>query len=395
MANTTFDRSSNHANLVVQKWSRDMFKHGLATNPFKSFMGTSNDSIIQVKKDFLAEKGDKITFSLRGLLSGSGQGDDGTYEGNEEALSFLDDSVLLHERGNSTKVNGKMTEQRTIINLRTESKDALGEWLGRTAAADIVAALSGLVTKSFAGQVTGANAVDASAAQISTVNQVSPTKSATALRYFAGGQTSAGVLSRVANDAAISSATTCLFGTKVVEYVKRMALASITSTGVPISPIRPVMVNGESFFVMFIDELDVKALKNDTNYVAAVKEAERRGPTNPIFTGALAIWDGVILKSCQLLHRRSGIGGTAATEYFDSTGDVCVSGITVVRKLFCGAQAALLAYGQMPSWVEKKHDYGTKFGVHTDTIYGVKKSSFTSGLEFGCIIVDTAVSTDT
>ena len=104
-----------------------MFKHGLATNPFKPYMGTSDDSIIQIKKDLLKAKGDKITFALRGLLSGSGQGDDGTFEGNEEAMSFSDDSVMLHQRGHSTKVNGEMTEQRTIINLREESKNALGD----------------------------------------------------------------------------------------------------------------------------------------------------------------------------------------------------------------------------------------------------------------------------
>jgi N4-gp56 family major capsid protein len=394
MGATTFDRSANHANLAVQKWSRDLFKHNLATNPFASDMGTGDDKIIQVKKDFLKEKGDKITFALRGLLAGSGQGDDGTYEGNEEAMTFLDDSVFIHENGHSTKLNGNMTEQRTLINLREQSKLALGEWLGRRSAADIVAALSGLKTMSFAGQVTGGLALDASSAQIETVNQVSPTKSATALRYWAGGQTTAGVVTRVANDAAITSSTTCLFGSKVIEHVKRLALTSISSTGAPISPIRPVMVKGKAYFVMYIDELDVKSLMADTNYVQAVREAEKQGESNPLFTGALAIWQGVVLKPIQLLHRRTGAGGVTAAEYFDSTGDACASGITVVRKLFCGAQAGLLAYGKLPTRKEKSHDYDTKYGVHTNTIYGVKKSSFTSGQEFGCIIVDTAVATD-
>ena len=383
---TIFVRSGDHTNLVIQKWATDMFKHGLANNPLKNFMGTSDDSVIQIKKDFLKEKGDKITFALRGLLASDGQGDDGTYEGNEEAMVFLDDSVQIHSRGHSVVLNGKMTEQRTQIALRTQAKNALGEWMARAQASDTVAALSGLATNfKFAGQITGAVAAPL------TVNaQIPATKLVTNMRHFCGGQTIAGVLERVANDAAVDSGDGNLFGTLVISYLKRMAKQCVTSTGLIVNPIRPVMVDGAAHYVCFADPDQIKALRKETAWLSAQTNANLRGKDNPIFSGMEGIWDGVIVKELPLLHRRSGVNGVATSEWFD-TGDVCASGITVARGLFCGAQAGIMAYGQLPTWNEKSFEYGTKWGIQTDVIYGVKKTAFASGADFGCITFDTAI----
>ena len=160
-------------------------------------MGTGSDKIFQVKKNLMKAKGDTVDFTLRGILTGNGQSDDGTYEGNEESISLFSVSATIHERGNAVKVNGEMSEQRTIVNLRDESKSALGEWNGRVQALDMICALSGLPTLSLAVGVRSTTlAQDASSHNIETVNPVALTKSATATRYFAGGQTVAGVFER-------------------------------------------------------------------------------------------------------------------------------------------------------------------------------------------------------
>jgi hypothetical protein len=107
----------------------------------------------------------------------------------------------------------------------------------------------------------------------------------------------------------------------------------------------------------------------------------------------------VIVKVTDTTHKRTGDGtGVATSTYFDSSADACASGITVHRALFCGAQAVMMAWGKMPVWKEGFNDppHNTKWVTHTDFIYGVKKSVFATGtgsanVEFGCIIVDTAV----
>lgn len=394
MASTTFQRGGTHTALVPQKWSKKDYKFAFEANPLIPYIGPGDDKIIQVDKDFLKEQGDKLTFGLRALLVEDGQSDDGTYKDNSEAMAFHDMSVQLHERGHSTALSGNMTEQAAYTKLRPKGQAALREWSGMVQASDIICGLSGLVTKNhIGGRVTGANATDVSSVQIGTVNQTAPTKSATATRWFGGGQNSSGSIERVANDAAIDSTSTNLFGTDVIEYVRRMARATVDSSGNAVNPIRPIMINGEPWYLMLIDLLQKKQMQADTKWKNATLNALPRDVRkNWIFTGADGVWDNVVIKSTDLLHRRTGAGGILATEYFDTTGDACASGFKVARSLFLGAQALCMAWGKMPVWKTGYSDtpHNTKYVVHTDKIYGVKKSIFNS-LEFGCVIVDTAV----
>jgi hypothetical protein len=304
-----------------------------------------------------------------------------------------------------------MTEKRTIHNLRTQARYQLGTWLQRKRSADVIAALSGLNAKTFGGQMTGAYDKDSTGTpvQIKTVSDgtaVAPPKEVDALRWFGGGQTILGAIERVADDGDVDSVTTNLFGTNVISYVKRMAertvaiaasTAESVAIGDPISPIAPIMVKGKKMYVMFIDEFQAKALKQEAAWLSAQQSANIRGETNPIFSGAMGIWDGVVIHVNQLIHRRTGAGGTLLKEGFEENGtittDPCASGVTVARALFCGSQAACLAQGQYPTYVEKIHDYKTKAGYHTDVIYGVEKTKFNS-IDFGVITVDTAVVID-
>lgn len=397
MAATTFARGGTHTDLVPQKWSKADFKAAFEKNPLLPFMGTSEDAIIQINGDFKKIQGDKITFALRALLTSDGQGDDGSYSGNGEAMTFYDMSVQLHERGNSVPLNGNMTEQSAYAKLRAKAMAALREWSGMVDGSDLIASLSGLVSKNHvAGCRTGANATDASSAQIETVNQTSLTKGATATRWFGGGQNSSGTIERVATDALIDSESLNLFGTDVIEYVHRMATKTVDSSGNAVTPLRPVMIKGGSYYLMLIDQYQKKQLQNDTKWKNATQNALPRSvKDNWIFSGADGIWDGVVIKTVDKLHRRTGAGGITAPEYFDTTSDVCNSGKTVARALFLGCQAACLAWGKMPVWKTGYSDppHNTKYEVHTDKIYGVKKSVFNS-IDFGCIVCDTIVKAD-
>jgi len=394
MATTAFN-STNHSSLVVQKWSSKLFTHAMKENPFTKFMGTGEDSMIQVNKDFVKEAGDKITFALRALDNSDGQGDDGTYEGNEAAMTFYSCDVQIHERGHSQKLNGNMTEQRTIINLREAATKSLGEWYARVLATDISMALSGLGNVKLTGLYSGEAAVDASSTGLQTVNQVTVANAGTYRRFY-GGQLTAGTLTSVTGVASIANATSFKFGTQVISHVKRMAEQYVDysngTTGAVLNQIRPIMVNGKKHYVMLIHPLQAKDLREETAWLQAQREANVRGEANPIFTGAYGVWDNVIIHVNDYAAVRYGESTQNTTsEYFDNASDVCASGVAVARGLFCGAQAGLLAFGKMPSFTEKSHDYNTKYGVHTDVIYGVKKPTFNSQA-FGCITVDTAVS---
>jgi hypothetical protein len=392
MTTTAVIRGGANTHLAVQKWSKALFKFSWANDPLRPFIGKGPNNIIELKNDLMGTAGDKVQFDIFALLVGSGEGDDGVYETNEEAMISYFDTVFIHERGNSIKLNGKMTEKRTIHNLRTQARYQLGTWLQRKRSADVICALSGVVAATFAGQITGAIDTDSSSVQIATVSngvKVSPVKGAAALRWFGGGQTILGTIERVATDLLVNSVTDNLFGTRVISYVKRMAERTISDAGVAISPISPIMVKGKKHYIMFIEPYQALQLKKEAAWLQAQREANIRGESNPIFSGALGMWDGVIIHESQLIHRRTGAGTSGIAEEFEAD-DVLASGMTLARALFCGSQAALLAQGQYPTYVEKIHDYKTKAGYHTDVIYGVKKTVFNS-IDFGVITVDTAI----
>ena len=71
-----------------------------------------------------------------------------------------------------------------------------------------------------------------------------------------------------------------------------------------------------------------------------------------------------------------------------------VGGILLRRAVFCGAQAAAVAFGRKSgkntySWREEMFDYGNQLGVAAGTIWGLKKTTF-NGSDFAALVVSTA-----
>jgi len=373
-------------------------------------MGTGPENIIQVSMDLTKQQGDTMTFKMLCQLVGAGQTDDGTYVGNQEKMKYKAFQLRVHERGHGTDSAGQMTEQSALGNIRQDAKVVLGDWQARVEAREAIDALSGLKACSFAGQVTGALAKDGATwttNQIETVTQVAPSLSATAKRYFCGGQTAAGVLLRVANPSAVSTSTGYTFGEKVIDQLVIMAKQNISSAGALIIPIRPVMIDGVAHYLLLIDSYQAKALRACTDWQNAQQNIGARDLSNPIFSGAMGIYNNVVVRECALLHRRTGVGGITAPEYFDSTSTALANGVTVSRALFLGAQALAVGIAKLPSWSDGYTDppANSKWATFTNSIRGLRKFCFSATLEsdtgttvtpasdteLGCIICDTAV----
>lgn len=373
MAKTSFATGDA---LTVKHWSAKAFNYGYYNNYFNKFVGrkvtglkgvaieTDDNAMICKKTDFTkGKKGDKVTFPMIYPLSGEGVIDDERQEDSEEALSSYSFDLTLRRRRHATRTAGKMSERRPAFDIQEKSKDVLGMWLARIHDRDIIAAASGV-----------ANAVG-------TISANAPSST----RRWYGGQTAAGVVESVANDAKIDSNTDNLFGEKVIEWVKRLA-----TLNEPI--IRPIIIGGEEYYLMFIHQYQRKALRAATDYKAALQNAEVRGKGNPLFTGSEGLWDGVIVHSLPWIETRLGAGGSTASEYFES-GDDCASGMYVARALFCGAQAVCVAYGGTPDWVEDKFDYENEWGICLSLFFSVGKTEFNS-IDYGIITVDTAIVAD-
>ncbi len=363
--------------LTVEHWAAVTFQYGYFKNYFNRFVGktvtskkgvmieTSDNAMITKKTEFQKnKKGDKVTYALITPLIGEGVIDDERLEDNEEALTSHDFSITLRRRRHATRSEGKMSDRRPAFDVKSKSRGVLGMWLARIHDRDMIAVLSGVANS------------------VGTISAAEPTST----RRWMGGQTAAGTVYNVASDLLINSTTNHLFGEKVIEHVRRLA-----TVNEPV--LRPIVINGEDYYIMFIHPYQAKALRASTDYKAALQNAEVRGKGNPLFTGAMGVWDGVIVHVIPWIETRLGAATQSEpSEYFESD-DILTNLKYVGRALFCGAQAAVVAYGGYPEWVEKKFDYENEWGIALSLFYVTAKTKFNS-LDYGVIAVDTIMVAD-
>lgn len=348
----------NHP-LAQKMWSKRLFYEVIKEQWLSKFMGEGSNSLIQLQGETQKAAGDRITLGLRMLLTGAGiQGDD-TQEGNEEALTLYSDNIFINQLRHATRSKGKMTEQRVPWSVREENRLSLKDWWAER------------LEVWAANQLTGNTAVTDTKY---TGNQATITVDAAHL--LIAGPNGAG-----------STAETSISSTTVAGTGNYLTLSDIDRSiarAKTISPkIRPIRMGGKDWYVMFLHPYQVYGLRNDagaTNSWNVLQRAAVQGgdlTDNPLFTGALGVYNQTILHEWSYLPNA-----------------VSVSAVTVGatrRAVFCGAQAASMAYGQdggpnQMSWVEELFDYGNQLGVSAGMIAGMKKSVFNSA-DFGTIVV--------
>ena len=114
--------------LAVKLWSKRLAVEVLKTTWVTKFMGPSSASIIQIKDETTKGAGDKITYGLRMQLSGAGVIGDGTLDGQEEALTTYNDSVVINQLRHAVRSAGRMSQQRVPFEVRDEALSGLRDW---------------------------------------------------------------------------------------------------------------------------------------------------------------------------------------------------------------------------------------------------------------------------
>jgi len=359
------------ANALTQEhWPQTFFEYMLENMQLSKFMGVGSDSVIQIDKTLSKAAGDKITLELDMPLEEVGGYDDSDIEGNEEAMSFYNMPITIHERSHGVRSNGKMTDKRTAIDIMRKATMALGRWSAAQLDNDLLWALSGLGNQgTYVGEGTST---------IETVNECAPS----ANRIWHGGQTNAGVVTEVDTCSAISSnGSNYQFGSQVISVLKRKAQLARPK-------FRPVWIGGKAYLIALIHPLQTKSLRAETGangWNQIQQNADIRGLQNKLFTregeGRDRMFDGIVaIIDDVIIYEYDRIETRVAGEVFDS-GDTLDAHIApgtyrMARGLLLGAQAGVVAWGQMWKRYTENFDYNRKPGVATDAIYGVRKSQF-------------------
>ena len=334
---------------TVKLWSRMLSREAIAETFLAKFMGSGTDSVITVKDETSKSAGDRITNILRMKLSGGGVSGDGTLEGNEESLVTYTDNLSIDQNRHAVRSGGRMSNQRVTFSVREEARLALTDWWADNIDAALFNQLAG--NTAATGITTGNNTVsDIDATHLIIADSVASEASLTA-----------------GNTMSIDMIDTLVERAKTVEPL-----------------IRPIRVNGTGHYVMFLHPYQVTDLRTNTatgQWLDIQKAAANGGKVsdNPIFTGALGMYNNVVLHEAN----RVPLSPTTIT-----------SGDTVRRAVFCGAQAGVVAFGRENSqsqftWVEETFDYGNKLGVASGSIWGAKRSDYNS-LAFGTLVLATA-----
>lgn len=382
MPNTSFASGDPR---TETKWSKSVFAYALENVALLPLMGSSKMDAVYVLQELENEKGDTIVIKSRSPMSGAGQGDGGNTTGNEEALKRRNMSIVIHERAHSYVSDGPISEKRTSTNIREDGKEDLGEWFGEALENDLITSAAGLYNENSSG------------AAIETINESYPTSD----RIYYGGQNAAGTL----GNSGVSYATdaTLTAGTQLENLMGTVLLSAIRRRFIALSPRpRPVNIFNESalssddvrkgvkgplmgrFYIVLMSPLQIKAIRAETGatgWAQMTAAAQNRGNSNPIFSGASFLWDGLIVWEYDRIPQRTGAGGTTLAEGFllnagrTATDDAAANARTVCRALMLGAQAISFAWGQRLTWHEDMID-ARKPKVVVDAIYGVKRTIF-------------------
>lgn len=343
---------------AVKLWSRKTMRETLRKTYYARFTGKNSNSLVQIKEDTAKSKGDRIRCTLRLQGSGDGRQGDATLEGHEEALSTHTDDTVIDQLRHAFRSGGEMSEQRVPFDVREELRMAVEDWW------------TDRLDTWFFNQISG-NTSQSDTRYTGNQAAIAPDSDH---HIFAGSATA---------ESNVSGNSSQIFSLAVVD---RLVLRAKTLD----IPMRPVKGGGASGFVMFISpeqHFDLRRNSTSQEYADFQKAAIQGGQVtkNPMFTGAVGMWNGVVIHEADRLPSFT-VGANAA------------GNAVGYRAVLCGAQAAVMAFGggyglKRMSWKEELFDYENQLGVAAGMIAGLKKQRYNSK-DFSTIVCSTAVSDD-
>lgn len=329
--------------LTPQQWDADFFKEYLRNNPFKNYMGSGENSIIQIKRDLSKKKGDSLTFALVNRFKGAPNDGTTKLEGNEEQGISRSHKLSVALRRNAFSTT-EFEEQISAIDLRNAFKPQMREWAMEKDVERIVDELYSI------------NGVPYASASAGQRNDWLADNSDRVLFGAAKGNNTGTHSTSLANiDGAADKCTP-----EALSLMKRIALAADPK----IRPVRDMGTNKRRF-VVFAHPLAFRDLKTNATMTQAQREVGLANQNSKLFQGGDLEWDGMIIHEVDDMTTLAGVGA---------------GGIDVGGVFLCGAQA--LGLGVAKPWQtreKKEDDYGNEKGCGIVTIDGLDKMTFGSG----------------
>lgn len=331
--------------LTKKLWEETLFRDVQIESYFVSrFMSEDDNNLVQVDTNLTKSQGDQVTFGIVPNLVGDGVTEGQVLEGNEEGLNSYDYSILLAQYRHGTRTKGKMDVQRATFSIPDVSRAKLKIWGAEKIDKLLVAALL-----------------------------LSPTK----ILYRDG---VAGVPLGTASSSTAKTALTAANSKLTPNFISVLRVWAKTGGTAATWRMRPVKMDGQEYFVLLVNPAVMYDLRTDSTFQQAMKDAMERGKDNPLFRGATAVWDNIVVHETERISIFTDGGSGAVTGAFGA---------------LMGAQALCWAWGERPSTVMKDFDYENETGWAWNMIAKAGKPKFNSkdygtvGVVFACTNVAT------
>lgn len=325
MSKTGFSSSDAIAKKV---WEEQLWRDTVKEAYFSRFMGKTSANAVMTKDELAKTKGDTVNFQLRMRLEGEGVTGNQTLEGNEEDLKLHNCQVSLERYRHAVRDNGEMSRQRVAFSIDAESEQAIQDWGSEK------------ITKLCMNELF----------------------STTSTKMFYGGSAS-------------STATLTADDKITPELISKVKAWARTGGNRSYVPLRPIMVDGKKYLVLLTHDDALFDLKRNAEFIQAMREAEIRGKENPLFSGAYAIYDGLVIHTHEdvPIYTNWGAGADVAGVYS------CVF----------GAQSLVWANGKRGEVIARDFDYGEEHGYAYAMTCKAKKPIFDSKA-YGSLLIATA-----
>lgn len=380
MANTNFASLTSEQ---LTAWSRDFWRVARNMSFVNQFAGTGSNAMVQrVTELTKSDKGARAVITLLADMTGDGITGDYTLEGNEEALRAYDITIQLDQLRFANRLAGRLADQKSVVNFRETSRDALAYAMADRMDQLAFLTLSGIA---YTHKTNGALRPTSGTAghELVDLEFASDVSAPTSARHL-----------RIDGNNLSTGDTTAVTATDVFKYRHIVDLKAYAKDNY----IRGIRGAGnDEVFHLFVTPQQMADLKLDSDFLANVRNAGVRGASNQLFAGSSSLMvDGVMVH--EFRHVFSTEGATTGTSA--EAGDAgykwgADANVVGARALFCGAQSLAMADIGMPEVVEDTFDYGNQAGISIGKIFGLRKPKYNSDYsgsvqDFGVIALDTA-----
>lgn len=337
-------------------------------------------SIVRVS-DLSVSAGNSVSVDIFNILQGRPATGDTKLSGRMMNLTSSSMDITINQLRGGVDSGGRMTQQRTLHNLRTVGRAALAGWWSRMNEQIKFVHIAGARGSHNTPDWVVPLANDPEFADIMVNAVLPPTFDK---HFYAGDATSLSTLD----------------GTDILtlDDVDRLR-AAIDEMPVPMQPIMlpdDPAAEDEPLFVLGVSVRQWHYMQNRTGANAwrtFLQNARERGSKNPLFSGEPGMWNGILIKKMpRPIRFAPGEVVTVTTDSADATTTTATVdpnlgvaggvGYAVDRALLMGAQGLAECWGQHSksgshmSWHEEETDHGNTLEASISAIGGWSKLRF-------------------